>query len=237
MYGWRAKLGVMVPSGNRVVESTYHDVKIEGVAFHYSKISIKNDTREEVENMINQVSRASEELADADVDVISFACTAGSFVGGVGYDQKIIEKIEQNTGIKGTTTSTSVLKALKTLDVKKIIIATPYEEWINEREFEFFQEHGFDVLSIKGLGFLRAEDQAEYPPEKIYKMVKDMYTKNVDGVFISCTNFRGMDVIDVLEKDLNVPVVTSNQATLWDMLRIAGINEKIEKYGKLLKEF
>jgi len=235
MIGWRAKLGVMVPSANTTIESNYQKVNIEGVTFHYSRMTIKADTKEEIEDLINQVPRAAQELADANVDVIAFGCTSGSFVGGLNYDKKIIEKIEQTTDIRGTTTSTAVIKALKTLDLKKIIVATPYVEWIHEKEIDFFEKNGFNVLKIKGLGLLK--NQGDYPPEKIYRMIKGMYTEAADGVFISCTDFRGMDVIDLLETDLNVPVVTSNQATLWEMLRLVGIREKIEHYGKLLKEF
>lgn len=239
MFGWRAKLGSMVPSGNRVVEPSYHKIHIDGVSFHYSKISIKKDTKEEVENMINNVPAAAENLADAEVDIISFACTAGSFVGGLNYDQKIIDLIEKTTGIKGTTTSTAVVKALNTLGLKNLIVATPYEDWINEKEEKFFNESGFHVLDIQGLGYLEAADQAHEPPENIYAMVTDMVSQSdsVDGVFISCTNFRGMDVIDILETDLQVPVVTSNQATLWDMLRQSGVHEKIQGYGKLFQEY
>ena len=237
MFGWRAKLGSMVPSGNRVVEPSYHKIQIEGVSFHYSKISIKKDTKEEVANMINNVPQAAEKLTDAEVDIISFACTAGSFVGGLNYDQKIIDIIEKTTGIKGTTTSTAVVKALKTLKMKNLIVATPYEDWINEKEVKFFTDSGFNVLDIKGLGYLEAADQAHEPPENIYTMVKGMFSEKVDGVFISCTNFRGMDVIDLLETDLRVPVVTSNQATLWDMLRQSGVHETVKGYGKLLTDF
>jgi len=235
MHGWRAKLGIMVPSANTTIESDYHKINIEGVSFHYSRLAIEADTKEEIENLFNEVPRAAEELADADVDIISFGCTAGSFVGGPNYDKKIIEKIEQTTKKKGTTTSTAVIKALKALDLKKIIIATPYVSWINEKEVNFFEKNGFKVLKIKGLDLLK--NQGNYPPEKIYKMVKEMYKEVADGIFISCTDFRGMDIIDLLETDLEVPVVTSNQATLWDMLRLVRVNEKIENYGKLLREF
>ncbi len=235
MIGWRAKLGVMVPSANTTIESNYQKVNIEGVTFHYSRMTIKADTKEEIEDLFNQVPRAAQELADANVDVIAFGCTSGSFVGGLNYDKKIIEKIEQTTGIKGTTTSTAVIKTLKILDLKKIIVATPYVEWIHEKEIDFFEKNGFNVLKIKGLGLLK--NQGDYPPEKIYRMIKGMYTEAADGVFISCTDFRGMDVIDLLENDLNVPVVTSNQATLWEMLRFAGVNERINSCGKLLREY
>lgn len=238
MYGWRAKLGVMVPSSNGTMEPDYQKVNIDGVAFFYSRIKITGEYKEEIENMFNQVPRAAQELADEHVDIITFGCTGGSFIGGLDYDKKIIEKIEETTGIKGTTTSTAVIKALKVLDLKKIIVVTPYPDFLNEKEIGFLEGNGFKVLKIKGMSFIDPRDEEEFHPGKIYRMLKEMYTTtDADGAFISCTNFRGMDVIDALETDLNVPVVTSNQATLWDLLRLVGVNEKIENYGKLLKEF
>lgn len=237
MYGWRAKLGVMVPSSNGTMEPDYQKVNIDGVAFFYSRIKITGENKEEIENMFNQVPRAAKELADECVDIIAFGCTGGSFIGGLDYDKKIIENIEKTTDIKGTTTSTAVIKALKVLDLKKIIAVTPYPDFLNEKEIEFLEGNGFKVLKIKGLGFTVPKDEEEFHPGKIYRMIKEMYTTDIDGVFISCTNFRGMDVINALETDLNVPVVTSNQATLWDMLRLVGVNEKIENCGRLLREF
>jgi len=70
-----------------------------------------------------------------------------------------------------------------------------------------------------------------------YRLAREVYNSNsgADGVFISCTNFRNIEIIENLERDLSKPVVTSIQATVWAALRKVGIHESIGGYGKLLR--
>ena len=227
-------MGIIVPSANRTIEHELYKLAPEGVSLHFSRIRQVEDTLEQLGRMIEEVPRSSMELADAGVDVIAFGCTTGSLVKGFGYDQEIIKKIENSVHIKATTTSTAVVEAMKQLGIVKLSVATPYKEWLNEKVKEFIKAHGFEVLSIKGLGCLGPET-ADVPPQRVYRLAKDVYRPGADGIFISCTDLRSIDILEYLEQDINKPVISSNQATMWAMLKMASVKSKIMGYGRLLQ--
>jgi len=233
----RVKLGILVPSANTVMEPDLYRMIPKDITLHFTRIRNKEDTEDELVNMIGYVPSAAELLSHAKVDVIAFGCTGGSFIGGPGYDEKIIQEIERAAKIPGTTTTTAVVEALKRMKIKKLTLATPYEEWLNRREVEFLEDKGFSILSAGGLGLVDGNEQSTYPPQKIKEFVKKLDVPETDGVFISCTNFRGVEVIKDLEEELNKPVVTSNQATLWMMLRMVNVRTPIYNYGKLLETY
>lgn len=230
-----AKLGVLVPSANRVMEPDLYRMGPEGATFHFARVKATKDTKEEIAGMIDYVENPTELLSHAGVDIIAFGCTAGSFIGGPGYDEKIIQKIERVANIPATTTTTAFVEALKEMNVRKLTLATPYEDYVNQLEVEFLEDKGFSVLSEGGLGLIEANVQSSYPLEKIKQFIKKLDSPETDGIFISCTNFRGVEVIKDLEADLNKPIITSNQATLWKMLRMVELRTPISNYGQLLE--
>ena len=235
MIGWRTRLGVLVPSANIVMEPDMYRMIPEGVTAHFARVWITEDTPEELEKMIDYVPRASIELSHALVDVYGFGCTSGSLVKGLGYDQEIIAKIKKATGNPATTTATACIQAFKEYGIKKISLATPYEKWLNEKEKNFFEANGVQVLAMDGLELPEAEAIASVDPGHIYRMSKAVDRPDADAIFISCTDFRGVETIQILEQDLGKPIFTSNQVTLWAMLRLAGVKSPIHGYGRLLE--
>ncbi len=234
MIGWRARLGILVPSANIVMEPDMYRMMPEGVTAHFARISQKEDTPEELEKMVDYVPRASQELSHALLDVYGFGCTSGSLLKGLGYDETIIAKIEKETGKPATTTATACIEAFKAYGVEKISLATPYEKWLNEKERLFFEGNGIQVVTMDGLEQPEAEAIASVDPGRIYRMAKAIDRPESQAIFISCTDFRGAEVIQILEEDLGKPVFSSNQVTLWAMLKLAGIKVSIPGYGRLL---
>ena len=108
-------------------------------------------TRERLLEFETFVHRAADELADAEVDLICVCCTAGSFVGGLGYDKELADNIEEKTGIEATTTTTAVTNALRELKIKKLVMTTPYLDEVTEAGVKFFNASGFEVLKWKGM--------------------------------------------------------------------------------------
>jgi maleate isomerase len=184
---------------------------------------------------------------------IAFACTAGSLVGGPGWDKKEIEMMEdatagfacasaipsmesQSKGIPCTTTATAAEEAMRFLGFKKIVIAGPYIEEINERFRVFYEDSGFQVLRVVGLGIEDLYEMGATKPSQAYQSAMEAVVPEADGIFITCTNFRCSDVIEEIEKDSGKPVVTSNQATAWHLMKLLGIDDVVEGYGQLLRK-
>ena len=242
MYGWRARLGVLVPSGIVVTEPEFARMTPEGVSCHFHRIAFRGDgsdseVLETLRKVEQSVGEATEMICHVRPAVVALTGTGVSFVGGYGYDQKIIQSIkEKSGGLPATTTSSSVVDALRKLGVKKISMATPYLEPVAKIGMQFVEDSGIQVLDLKWLGKAGFEI-AEVSKETLYKLVKAVDRPESEAIFISCTSLHTIELIKFLEADLQKPIITSNQATFWNMLRLAGVKDKIEGFGQLLEKY
>src|SRR3989304_9537511 len=99
MYGWRGRIGVIVPSLNVPIEPEFNAMAPEGVSIHATRVLLEKGTAEALRDMAGETERAAQLLATAGVDIIAYACTTGSLVGGPGWDQELIKRIESKTNI------------------------------------------------------------------------------------------------------------------------------------------
>ncbi len=167
--------------------------------------------------------------------VIAFGCTSGSFVGGPGYDERLTRIIESETGVGATTTTTAVIRALHALRVSRIALATPYIDEVTRLEVDYLQANGFEVTNWQGGGIVGVADIQECPPEVSYRRARAVDNDRAEAVFISCTGFRTIENIALLEADLGKPVISSNQATYADCLRILGVGGGLPQFGSLFE--
>lgn len=237
MYGWRGRLGLIVPSSNTTMEMELHDYLPEGVSLHTTRIPLKNVTEEELVKMNTLAVEGAKLLRDAGVELILYGCTSGSLIGGKDYEKKLEMEIEEEVNVPVISTSTAVIEALKMLDAREIIVITPYTDEINVREKEFLEANDFTVLDIRGLGIEDNQDIGKLEPYSAYRLAKASFMDEAEAIFISCTNWRTFEIIEALENDLGVPVVTSNQASLWLALREMDVMERIPGLGRLFTEY
>jgi maleate isomerase len=119
---------------------------------------------------------------------------------------------------------------------QRIVIATPYLDEINEREAVYLQKAGFDVLAIAGLNLEKDSDMVRVAPDYIVELALSMDQPRADAIFVSCGALRTLDVVGQIERRAGKPVIASNQAMIWDTLRLAGISDRIDGHGRLLTE-
>ena len=242
MYGWRGRIGLLVPSTNYTVEMEFHRAIPEGVSVHTARCELRDTASTDADRvaaiieMSKGVSLAARSVAGVRPKVIAWACTAGSFMKGIGHDLELIEQIERETGITALTTSTAVVDALKALNLRKIAVATPYIERISQEEKAFLEKSipGLEVTEIRGLGIMTGFEKGTLEPNSAYRAAKEMDSPGAEGLFISCTAWRTFEIIEQLENDLGKPIITSNQATLWASLKTLGIRG-MDRYGSLLR--
>jgi maleate isomerase len=240
LMGWRARIGLMVPDSLIPTEPWFYRVRPKGVTFLTTRLFYgKITTPETLKKMWDGIGMAAKELANSVVDVIGYCCTSGSFVGGSEDNEKIIKTIEDEVGIPATTTTTSFTKALELLEIDSLVLVTPYVDEINQIEKKFLESNNIKVNAIGSLNKLDSIDYTNTTAGELYRLAKKTFLKQPSskGIFISCMSMRAMDAIEALEVDLELPVVTSDQATLWNLLRFAGVKEKIPGYGKLLAQY
>lgn len=238
-YSHRAKLGLIVPPTNTVNEAEWARMMPDGVTFHTHRMPLHADTTSEAgkKSLMDDLDHVFGMLRQSRVDAIAYACTAGSMINPV---QSLPDSLTQRTGVKAITTSAAIIAALTALGAKRLSVATPYADRLNEHETHFLEENGFVVEKLIGLG-IGASGSAEYiriaetPLDKVAAHARAALVPGSDALLITCTDFPTLPLLAGLEAELNVPVVTSNQATFWAMLRAAGIDDRFDSFGKLLE--
>jgi maleate isomerase len=239
MYGWRAKIGRISPSPETVGCEEWRRALPDGVCLVETRTLLHDVTVEGLAETVKQVERAALELASAEVDIILHAGTAIAFSRGVGHDQQLSRRITAATGIKATTSLTAVVEALRVLGIKRPAIATSYLADIDTRLVDVLRQSGFEVAAIRGMGLKRSIDMGKVMPEETYRLAREVARSAIDadGIFISCGNLRSFEAIQRLETETGLPVVTSNQAGLWQALRMVGIGDRLANLGRLLRDY
>lgn len=229
------KLGLIIPSSNTTMEPEFYEMLPEGFTVHTARLRLKKVTVGELAKMEKKIEEETVKLADAAVDVIGFGCTSGSLFKGIGHDRMIEEKIERISGKPAVATAGAVVNALKALEIKKVAVATPYIAEINELEEEFLEANNLRVVDLKGLELSDNIKIGRIDSQTAFKLVMSLKHETADGIFISCTNFPTVKIIQKIENELGKPVISSNTATLWAMLKKCKISVKIRGYGSLLE--
>ena len=232
---WRSKLGFVVLAIEQTVEEDVYRLAPPGVGVHFSRIQMANEvTVETLEATVNRLAdSAALLLPDGDLDVVCFACTSASFV--IGEDLVMRELSKGAPGARTTTLITSVVNALRAVKVRRIVVATPYLDEINAMEARYLRDQGFEVLDIQGLNIEKDADMVRVTPDYIKEFAKSIDRPDAEAIFVSCGALRTLNIVESLEQEVGKPVVASNQAMIWETLRLSGVDDKIEGYGQLLK--
>jgi len=161
-----------------------------------------------------------------------------SFVGGVDQGKKIIQRIERSSGgIPGTSISDALIRAIAAFDAEKVSVISPYVEELNEKEREFMEGSGLKVTNVTGMHLLSSDDICGLEPSEIMSFARKYFDDSADVLVMSCTGLHTAPILAKLERTIKKPVVSSNAAALWRMLRLAGVDERIRGFGRLLAEF
>lgn len=239
-YGWRARLGLIVPPTNTTNEAEWQRMVSAGVTVHSARMPLHAHAGGVVRDddpLVHDLIRAASDLAQAGVAAIAYGCAAGSMTEPLDRLPAIITRA---TGIPGTTTAGSAIAALRESGVTRLALAAPYGEPLLSHEAAFFARNGFEVVGIAGLG-IGTGGPHEYvrlrtiSPGLVMALARRAVARtDADGLFLACTDMASIDAIDALEADLGIPVISSNQAQLWTTLRAAGVFARISGWGRLL---
>jgi maleate isomerase len=232
------RLGVIVPSVNSVVEAWYPRVVPDGVSVHFARMLMPAGTSPEriIEMDRTDGVHSIHQLASCRPHAIAYGCTASSIVQGHQFDAHLREEIRESAGVPGTSATHSIFTACAALGMRRVTAVSPYPAEVDAAEHRFFAEGGVETIAGACLGITDGFGLAEPTPEAILDLALGAWDPASDGVIIACLNFRSHPMIEALEARIGKPVVTSTQATLWHVLRLAGVGTPIPGYGRLLRE-
>ncbi len=232
----RARIGIVVPSVNTVMEPWAQRVVPQGIGVHFSRMFIPDlisrDTLVEMDR--TEGMAGIRQIASARPHVIAYGCTASSIVQGVAYDRHLREEIQGRFKVPATTAAHAILQAARTLGAHRVSLVSPYTAAVADAEHGYFESAGLKVLSGAHLGISDGFRLADPTPDELLQLGRKGWNEGSDALIISCLNTRSHAVVADLEGMLGKPVITSTQATLWHALRLADVEDRIGNYGRLL---
>jgi maleate isomerase len=215
-----ARVGLMIPSSNTMMEVDFARDLPPGTALHTARMYMEDTTPAGENRMLDEFALpAARDLGTARPDVVVFGCTSAGALRGNDYDAQLCQQISELTGAPVVSTIGAVRTAIEASGAASVGVITPYVDELNEKIRESIQADGIDVAAITGLGITDNFAIAEVAPEEIVAFaVRALGPLAVEGVidliFASCTNFGAMTARPAITERLGVPVVTSNQAVL-----------------------
>ncbi len=237
---WKAKIGLVVVSSSTVAETRYPRVAPPDVGFFTSRMLLRpgGDIEALVEMEVG-AGHAVEELASAHVDSIAYCCTVSGALRGPEKDAEFCREMEHQWGVSTTSTMLACTEALKHMGMKNVVVTSPYPDSHHVAEEAYLEASGIHPLVMKGMGLHGGQSYGAVTPEEVYDFSLEAwqpYSDEADGLFVSCMNLDAMPAIEALEEAIGKPVVTSHSATLWRAMSLAGYEEPVTGYGRLLAQ-
>ena len=241
--GYRAKMAVIVPSTNTVVEHDFSAYRPPGMTFHTGRMYIENPvlgSDEEFTALLLQI-RASIDVALRDVmtcepDHLVMGMSAETFWGGVEGNRDFERRMQEATGLRVTTGATSCRDALQRLGAQRIAVLSPYQPIADANVTQFFEESGFDVVRFHGLRCPTATAIAAVPERELIPVLRDLDGDDVDAIVQVGTNLSMVRLADEAERWLGKPVLAINATVLWHAMRTNGFEDRFVGAGTLLRE-
>jgi maleate isomerase len=230
------RIGLLLPSSNTTQEPEFIRILPEGTTLHVARLPLRHVEPSSTARIVEDIETESQKLADADVDAIVLAATAPSSRNGIGYDQELIKRIETASGIKATTASTALIQALTVLDAKRLVIAAPWSEDTNLTSVAFIEASGFTVLAHSAMGHVSNLEIGLLDEQTAYDLGFSLDRPYAQAIMLACGNWLTMGIVDQLEAATGKPVLTTNQVSLWAVLRLAGYHAPVFGWGSLLRE-
>ncbi len=231
---WRARIGLIVNSGQLITEPRFSQAAPLGVTFHATRMLNRGGGIEHLLEMEKQAMRGVEELSTARVSALAYCCTVSGAIRGIEGDQEFCREVERDWGIPATSTMLAVVEAMQHLGIRRVVVTSPYVDSHHDPERDYMAQAGIEAVAMRGMGLTTGKEFTAVPPEEIYRFSLEAWDDQADGMFISCMNFDGMAAAQALEEAIGKPVITSHSATLWRALALAGIDDPITGCGRLL---
>jgi maleate cis-trans isomerase len=236
MYGWRARIGLMVPSINTSMEPEFWSLAPQGVSVHTARINGgRLGTPEELRNMEKEARISAASIANVEPSIVVYGCTSGSFFEGPDWNSAIGQELAKIAKAPVITTAGAMAECITRNGHKRIDVVTPYVALTNERLKKFMAHYGVEVANLGTFDMLDMFDHAKIQPEDVYRKVKETVSRDTSAVFIACTQVRALEVVEALEHDLGIPVYSATQATAWLTYDKLGISPSITDRGSLLR--
>ena len=231
------RVGVITLSTDFTIEQDFrkicHSLPID---IFFNRIPFINPlNHENYLKMAEHIPEVSQQILPGEkIDVIAYGCTSGTIAIGEEHISSQVQRSKPEA--KVTTPITASLKAFKKLNLKNIAVLTPYPKDVNVTVFDYLSKSNLKIDSFNSFNLNYDSEIAQVSLESLKESIAKINLDNVDGLFVSCTALKIVDILDEVEKKFNTTVISSNQAIIWDCLQLLDIDEKVLGYGKLFNK-
>lgn len=242
------RIGMIVPSSNTTMETEIpamlrarEEIRPERFTFHSSRMRMKKVTPEELTAMDNDSLRCAAELADARVDVMAYACLVAIMSQGLRYhataEPKLaqVAKDESGEDIPVLSSAGALTEALTHLGVKEIAVVTPYMKPLTATVCDYIAHEGFTVVDSLSLEVADNLEVGRLNPQNLIEHVTKVDTSDADALVLSaCVQMPSLPVLDTVQQQFDIPVLSASAATTWRILNRLGLDPVVPRAGALL---
>jgi len=228
-----ARVGLIIPSSNRMVEQDMVGHFPAGVHAHVMRLRMTGPHHVSLTQLLPCIDEATRTLMDAKCGVVTFHCTAASMEAGLDGEAQALAAVKRAGAPHASTTATAIRRAFAALGARRIVLVTPYNARTTEDEAAFLRSAGCDVLHAVGHDLGGSDAFCGAPARFWFDRTVEAARREADAYLISCANISVFAIIEELEQRLDRPVVTSNQAVLWDALDRLGWRDASGCPGRL----
>jgi maleate isomerase len=234
----RASIGLIVLATDYTIEYEWRKIfsKVDGVALYHSRIHNENYiTPESLRAMHPRIIESARVITpDTPVDVVAYGCTSASMA--IGEEAVFANIKESKPDTACTTPITAAFAAFEAFKAGRIGVLTPYPADVNKIVADYIAARGIEVPVFGSFNSDRDSEVARITPDSIEQGVRELIRNaDVDAIFVSCTSVRLLDACAELEKNLGIPLTSSNHAMAWHALRLAGIEDDLSEFGSLFR--
>ncbi len=242
------RIGQIVPSSNTTMETEIPAMLTARMSirpeqrftFHSSRMRMKKVVKEELAAMDAESDRCAQELSDAKVNVLGYACLVAIMAMGPGYhresEKRLTQRVRDNDSDGQVITSAGALvEGLKVMGAKKVAVVAPYMKPLTELVVDYIRQEGFEVMDYIALEIPDNLDVARHDPQRLPEIVKDLKYQDADVIVLSaCVQMPSLPAIAKVEAMTGKPVVTAAVATTYAMLKSLELEPVVPGAGALL---
>lgn len=207
------------------------DVTMHSTRIPVTRIALDSSSNNQFD--VVSMGHAAELLATAQVDVIAWNGTSGSWLGA-DHDRQITDFITENTGIPSTTSTLAYLEAFDRFRLSSIGLLTPYTKDVNEQIGQCYAASGITVQGERHYSLSENESFARLDAEQLLPFSRELLEQKPDALIYLCTNLYGAPAVSRLEEQFGIPVLDSVAVTLWHSLLLAKAPLLDPRWGRLL---
>lgn len=238
------RVGLIVPSTNVTVETEIPLLLSqagERFSFHSTRMRMHSVTPEQLRAMNAQRERCVLEIGDAGTDVVLYACLVAIMAMGPGHHRDAEFRIAEQLGSGGSPTKVlssagALLQALQETGAKRVALVMPYMLPLARQVVDYIEAEGIEVVDWRALEVADNAEVACIPGERVLEAARGLDLSDADALVISCcVQMPSLDLVQLAEDELGLPVLSAATAGAYSILRSLGLPVDIPGAGSLLR--